>query len=218
MPLQVVGAGFGRTGTTSLEAALERLGFGPCYHMVECLPRGPEHWRRWTAAARGRSDRDAIFDGVASCVDSPACTSCAALAERFPEAKVILTVRDPERCFESTQETTFAPRSIEYPGTAEMGDFIRATINDHLQDRMHDREHLVRRLREHADEVRRTIPAPRRLEFEVRDGRAPRCSLLDRPVPDEPFPFVDDTEETKAIIARIIDEGPEAVFGPAGAS
>jgi hypothetical protein len=28
--LEVIGAGYGRTGTLSLKAALERLGFGPC--------------------------------------------------------------------------------------------------------------------------------------------------------------------------------------------
>ena len=34
MALKVVGAGFGRTGTLSLKTALERIGFGPCYHMM----------------------------------------------------------------------------------------------------------------------------------------------------------------------------------------
>jgi Sulfotransferase domain len=37
MGLDVIGAGFGRTGTLSLKAALEELGFGPCYHQYELV-------------------------------------------------------------------------------------------------------------------------------------------------------------------------------------
>jgi hypothetical protein len=47
MALKIIGAGFGRTGTMSMKAALEQLGY-PCYHMVECFPKGPEHWMEWS--------------------------------------------------------------------------------------------------------------------------------------------------------------------------
>ena len=40
MSIQVVGAGFGRSGTNSLRLALNELGVGPCYHMYECLENG----------------------------------------------------------------------------------------------------------------------------------------------------------------------------------
>lgn len=226
MALQVIGAGFGRTGTMSMKVALERLGFGPCYHMIDCLPRGPEHWRLWTEAARGVRDGrgasvdwDTIFAGYASCVDFPVSTSWAALAERYPEAKVVLTVRNPDRWFDSTQETIFAPQWMAHLRSAEagdMGDFIRATINDHFDDRMHDREHLVRRFREHVDEVRAAIPESRLLVFEVKDGWEPLGAFLDRPLPDEPLPNVNETAATREILGRIIDEGFEAAFGFTG--
>jgi len=216
MALKVIGAGFGRTGTMSMKAALEQLGLGPCYHMVECLPRGPEHWQKWVDAADGRPDWDGIFDGFASTVDFPASTSYKELAAHYPNAKVVLTVRDPERWFESAQDTIFSPHWIEYLKTVEMGDFIQRTINDYLQDRMHDKEHLIRRFEEHIEEVKRSIPASRLLVFDVKEGWGPLCEFLDLPEPDESFPFVNDTQATKDIINKIIAEGPQSVFGYTG--
>ena len=48
MEVRVIGAGFGRTGTNSLKLALETLGFGPCYHMKECVVRN--HFSSWLEA------------------------------------------------------------------------------------------------------------------------------------------------------------------------
>ena len=216
MALKVIGAGFGRTGTMSMKVALEQLGLGPCYHMVECLPRGPEHWQKWIDAANGKPDWDSLFAGFGSTVDFPACTSYEALAAHYSDAKVILTVRDPESWFESTQETIFEPLWVEYQGGVEMGKFMKLTINDYLQNRMHDREHLIRRFEEHAEEVRKAIPASRLLVFEVKDGWEPLCEFLELPKPDTDFPFVNDTEATKEAIKKIMTEGFEAVFGYTG--
>jgi hypothetical protein len=216
MALKVIGAGFGRTGTMSMKAALEQIGLGPCYHMVECLPRGPGHWQKWVDVASGNADWDSIFDGFQSSVDFPSCSSYKALAAKYPDARVVLTVRDPERWFESTQETIFAPHWTEYLRKVEMGKFIQLNINDYLQDRMHEREHLIRRFNEHIEEVRNSIPASRLLVFEVKDGWGPLCEFLGKPVPDTEFPFINDTEATKDIINKIIAEGSEAVFGYEG--
>src|SRR5205823_9836295 len=52
--MKVIGVGVGRTGTLSLKAALERVGFGPCFHMRNVL----DHRDRlplWEAAADGES-------------------------------------------------------------------------------------------------------------------------------------------------------------------
>lgn len=213
MALEVIGAGFGRTGTMSLKAALEQLGAGPCYHMVECLPRGPAHWQKWIDAARGNPDWDSLFEGFGSTVDFPSCSSYKALAAHYPEAKVILTVRDPERWFESTQETIFSPRWIDYLRNVEAGKFIQLNINDYLQDRMHDKEHLIRRFKEHNAEVRNSIPASRLLVFEVKQGWGPLCAFLKRPEPDTEFPHVNDNEATREILNQIMAEGFAAVFG-----
>ena len=217
MALKVIGAGFGRTGTMSMKVALEQLGLGPCYHMVECIPRGPEHWQKWIDAATGKPDWDDLFDGFASTVDFPACTSYKALADYYPDARVVLTVRDPERWFESTQDTIFAPHWIEHLRSIEMGKFIQLTVNDYLQDRMHDREHLIRRFNEHIEDVKRSIPASRLLVFNVKEGWGPLCDFLELPEPDTELPYVNDTEAMKAFVNKIIAEGFEGAMGYEGA-
>lgn len=100
---------------------------------------------------------------------------------------------------------------------SECATFIQLAVNDYLQDRMHDRDHLIRRLREHNEEVRRTSPASRLLVFDVKEGWDPLCNFLARPVPDTPFPHINDTQATKDIINKIIAEGFETVFGYDGA-
>jgi hypothetical protein len=73
MPLEVIGAGLGRTGTVSLKLALEQLGFGPCYHMTELFMH-PDHASGWVRAADGQPDWESIFSGYAATVDYPGCT------------------------------------------------------------------------------------------------------------------------------------------------
>ncbi len=211
MTLKVIGAGFGRTGTMSTKAALELLGM-PCYHMIECFPRGPAHFRLWERAAAGDADWDAIFEGFTATVDFPACTSWEALAAHYPDAKVLLNVRDPDRWFDSTQATIFSPAWIAWLPSSPAGAFLKATIDDYFDGRMHDRAHLTRRFDEHVAAVRAAIPPERLLCFEVADGWEPLCDFLGVAVPDAPFPNVNDTEATREIIARIMDEGFEGVF------
>jgi len=105
--MKVIGAGFGRTGPTSLKAALEKLGFGPCYHMTEVFAH-PAHEAVCSAAGRGEpADLEAVLEGYVSTLDWPACTLYEELMERHPEAKVLLSVRDPERWYRSTRGTTY---------------------------------------------------------------------------------------------------------------
>jgi Sulfotransferase domain len=113
MPLEVIGAGFGRTGTKSLQGALEELGFDPCYHM-SVLFEHPEHVPLWEAAARGGKsvDWNELFGGYRATTDWPACSFYEELMHSYPDAKVILTVRDPNRWYESTYDTIYAVRRM----------------------------------------------------------------------------------------------------------
>ena len=107
MSLSVIGAGFGRTGTMSLKLALERLGFGPCYHMREVMAR-PAHDAVWHAATRGeRIDWDALFEGFGSAVDWPVAAFWQQLTRHYPRAKFILSVREPHRWHASVLATIF---------------------------------------------------------------------------------------------------------------
>src|SRR5438094_934614 len=107
MAIRVIGAGLGRTGTLSLKAALEELGFTQCYHMIELLMH-PEQVTYWEAASAGQPvDWDALFEGYQAVVDYPGCMYYRQLMEQYPEAKVLLSVRDPEKWYESARETIF---------------------------------------------------------------------------------------------------------------
>jgi hypothetical protein len=108
--LKVIGAGFGRTGTQSLQVALEELGFTRCYHMTEVFAH-PEHAAAWSAARRGESvDWDTLFAGYQAAVDWPPCAFYQELLDRFPDAKVILTVRDADKWYESALQTIYYAR------------------------------------------------------------------------------------------------------------
>src|ERR671911_2152378 len=110
--MRVIGAGFGRTGTTSLKAALGELGLGPSYGLGEVF-RNPEHVRVWEAARRGEEvDWEGFLAGYGVAVDWPACSFYEELAEAFPGAPVILTVRDPAPWYESTRSTIYELRRL----------------------------------------------------------------------------------------------------------
>jgi len=109
MPLQVFGAGFGRTGTLSLKLALEELQLGPCYHMRE-VSRNPSHVDLWVKAIDGemtKSSWDELFKDYQSGVDWPVAMFWRELMEAYPDAKIILSVRDPERWYQSSEATIF---------------------------------------------------------------------------------------------------------------
>ncbi len=105
MALAVIGAGLGRTATFSLKFALEHLGLGPCYHMSEVFAGSRRNVPLWLDAIDGQPDWDAIFAGFRSTTDYPACNYWRELAAHYPDAKVVLTVRDPDSWFDSVSET-----------------------------------------------------------------------------------------------------------------
>ena len=109
MALKVVGAGFGRTGTLSLKNALEKLGFAPCYHMMEVFPR-PDHVAMWHRLAFEHSmDWDLLFRDFQATVDWPSARWWREIAAHYPKAKVLLSVRDPEAWYKSMFDTIYQP-------------------------------------------------------------------------------------------------------------
>jgi hypothetical protein len=197
MTLKVIGAGFGRTGTMSLKLALEELGFGPCYHMIEVFKT--QAWDLWYEAAQDPAHADwaTIFKGYNSTVDWPNATYWKELADAYPDAKVILTERDPDQWFDSTQATIFANDL----GAGMDGGFPRmaaAVVGALFDQKLHDRELCTRVFREHNARVRATIPPERLLVYEVAQGWGPLCDFLGVPVPDGPMPKVNSTEEFQA--------------------
>jgi hypothetical protein len=212
--MKVIGAGFGRTGTLSLKAALERIGFGPCYHMVEFLRR-PEDGPLWVAALGGETiDWDDVFAAYESTTDWPACNFWRELAATYPDAKVVLTVRDPERWWHSIDSTLFAAsRSGQLPAThaavAEMGQLLMdRTFDGRIATS--DREHVVRRFEEHNERVRQGVPPERLLVYQVSEGWGPLCDFLGVEAPDEPFPHVNEGANFQQLIRQLSDGASSA--------
>jgi hypothetical protein len=206
MSLKVVGAGFGRTGTLSLKVALERIGFGPCYHMVEVFPR-PEHVAMWHRLAFEQSmDWDEIFRGFHATVDWPAARWWREIAAHFPDAKVLLSVRDPEAWYKSVTDTIYQPMKSPAPdGVPELvrlqSEMARKAILDETFDnRFEDKAHAIEVFQKHNQAVRDTIDPTRLLVFDVREGWGPLCRFLEVPIPDEPFPRLNDTATFQAMM------------------
>jgi len=195
MPLDVIGAGLGRTGTLSLKLALEQLGLGPCYHMMEvrAVPERLEHWNR--IAAGEAVDWEEVFAGFRATVDWPACNYYGALMDRYPHAKVILSLRDPEGWFRSTQATIF---SDAVQGQAPPS--VVKILTDVVGRDLKDRERCIAAYERHNAEVRATVPAERLLAFEAAHGWEPLCAFLGVPVPDAPFPSVNTTEQFRTML------------------
>ena len=197
MPLDVIGAGLGRTGTTSLKFALEQLGFGPCHHMIEFI-RHPETAGLWEQAADAPDaaiDWERVLAGYRATTDWPACYFYRQLAEHYPSAKVILTVRDPQSWFRSTQETIFSEAHLEATEHRPNAGFVRKAILGTFEGRMHDREHVIAIYEAHNAQVRRVISPERLLIYDVSQGWRPLCEFLGVPVPAARFPCANTTED-----------------------
>jgi hypothetical protein len=229
--MQVIGAGFGRTGTMSLKVALERLGFGPCYHMTEIFAH-PEHTGFWLSVWRREpADWDGVLGNYQATVDWPGCTFYEELMERHPGAKVLLSVRDPDRWYESTRSTiyelskitarsplfraVFAASSLLRSGKLQAGSIAYEIIWDGTFDgRFEDKDYAIEVFERHTEDVKRHVPPERLLIYEVGQGWGPLCAFLGVPEPDVPFPRLNDAEEMRrrVRVVRAISMVPYALL------
>jgi hypothetical protein len=201
--LQVIGPGFGRTGTLSMREGLVRLGFGPCDHMLENLEH-PERFALWGEALRRKNagepiDWRPLLTGFRSIVDWPGAYFWHELTAAHPDAKVILTVRDPQRWYDSIRATIFS--MMDGTDGEDLGvthDIIRDRTFNH---RFADRTHCQAVFAKHNQAVQETIAPDRLLVFDVKEGWGPLCAFLDVPVPEhEPFPYANDAVAFKTDI------------------
>jgi sulfotransferase family protein len=210
--LKLINAGLGRTGTTSLKVALDRLGFGPCYHMFDIVSSQERlgQWERIVCDGQ-RPDWEAVFDGYTSAVDGPPAVYYQQIMEAFPGAKVILTVRDAERWYQSTYDTLyqFALRNRDNPAAAgsSQARLYRMT-NTMTWDglfggRFADRDHAIRVFHNRNEEIIRSIDPGRLLVYDVRQGWKPLCDFLGADLPPEEFPHANDAESMRKTLAQV---------------
>lgn len=198
--MKVIGAGFGRTGTMSLKVALKELGFGPCYHMSEVFEH-PEHVPLWEAAARGEPvDWEELLAGYQSTADWPGCTFYKELMKVYPEAKVLLTVRDPDKWYESARNTIYATGNIPDPPPGKR--IVDKLVWEQTFDgNFEERQYAIEVFSKHNEGVKKHVPPERLLVYEVKVGWEPLCEFLGAVVPrDQPFPRLNDTEAFKQMV------------------
>jgi hypothetical protein len=195
MALKIIGAGLGRTATFSLKFALEHIGFGPCYHMSEVFAGAKRNIPLWLDVVRGKPDWDAVFAGFQSTTDYPACTYWRELAAYYPDAKVILSVRDADNWFDSVSETIFSPKMHGSLAGTPLEELMRGVIFDAFGDRLNDRAFMTDWFKRRNQSVIDALPADRLLVFSAKQGWDPLCAFLGVPVPTVPFPRVNSRDE-----------------------
>jgi hypothetical protein len=209
MSLQVIGPGFGRTGTASLKRALEIIGLGPCHHMEECFAH-PEQIPFWQAVVAGRPvDWDSVFEGYRSQVDWPGAHCWRALIAAYPDAKVVHSVRPEESWW-----TSFSATIGTLIGVYRAGQL--PPLPPHVQAMMTvaaeivetqtfgcpaaDKAGVLAAYRKRTAEVIAAVPPDRLLVFDVAEGWEPLCAFLGKPVPAEPFPHLNSTADFWAVL------------------
>lgn len=200
--LRVVGAGLGRTGTASLKRALERVLGAPCYHMEEVFQH-LDHVPLWHAAIRGEEiDWARILGDYAAIVDWPGAACWRSIRAANPEAIVLLSTRaDAETWYRSARATILddVPEEVVQarPDLAEFGAMV-GDMFAAFDPNWKDRAAALAAYERHNAAVRQEVPTAWLVEWQPGDGWEPLCAALDVPVPDEPFPHANSTEEFNA--------------------
>lgn len=218
MTLKVIGAGFGRTGTLSLKLALETLGYSKCHHMLEVAKSGAQvdFWDR-IATGKPPPRWDEVFEGFEACTDFPACIYYEALAAHYPDAKIILTVREDAAWQRSVVDTIYTlwqsmPPWLSWlvPRVRKLQRAIDLLVwQGALKNQITHPTHARALFNAHNRRVQASFPPDRLLVFDVKAGWAPLCNFLDKPIPDTPFPR---TNETRVMKRRILSLKILSVF------
>lgn len=216
--MKVIGTGLPRTGTLSQKLALDRLGFGPTYHMVNVLAN-LDLVSDWQAALDGNPDWGKIFDGFEAAVDWPAGYFFKELIELHPDAKVVHSVRDTARWEKSMRETVWAvyhgdflihhmssARATVDPGWAAYLRLLKGLLwsESGTLHRGHETPAgLIASFDAHTEAVKRSVPPDQLLIYDITDGWEPLCEFLEVKVPDEPMPRVNEAEEFKRRVVEL---------------
>jgi hypothetical protein len=186
--VKVFGAGLSKTGTTSLQKAFDILGYKTLGFHTDRLQ---------DAVVEGRADANfRVYDDLDAVFDLPVAHFYAELAEAYPDAKFILTLRDEDDWWPSIKNH-FAHRPVKYPRLFDLPKrrkykIFRKALRERVYGDASPRETLYRqRYREHNARVQTLLPPERLLVMNIMqgDGWDKLCGFLDVPKPEQPFPF-----------------------------
>jgi hypothetical protein len=195
--MKAIGAGFGRTGTSSLQAALEELLGGKCYHMKDIMtqPSQLKAWHEFAVGKTSKMDWERLFTGYVASVDCPACIYYKEIMEVFPEAKIILTVRDSQSWWKSFNRLMSLVNKVRLlsffiPKLRKLSQFADKIIIANVFGGRMEKENCINIFERHNQEVRELVPKDRLLEYDIAQGWKPLCEFLGVAVPKKPFPHL----------------------------
>ena len=221
MSIKIIGAGTPRTGTTTLKKCLETLGYSKTYHMKELLVK-PHNLHYWTTLKEtGTTDWEGLYDGYEATVDFPCYPWYKQHMERYPDAKVILTVRDFDSWYKSVSNTVMVagPQTVgeklkmlgklltssRIRNVKKCIGFFKTTFfKEALQGKFEDKEHARAFWEGHIASVKAHVPADKLLVYDVRDGWGPLCEFLNKPVPQEEVPHLNKKENFKEMLPQLM--------------
>ena len=221
MSIKIIGAGFPRTGTTTLKRSLETLGLKKVYHMKELLvnPTMLHYWK--TLDETGDTDWDGLYNGYDATVDFPGYPWYKQHMKRYPDAKIILTIRDFESWYKSVTSTVWkaGPQTpgekIKMMGKLLASSRARNVVKcikffkktffaGELQGRFEDKEFAQKVWEDHITNVKTSVPSENLLVYDVRDGWGPLCAFLGKPEPAEPLPHLNKKENFKEMLPKLM--------------
>lgn len=136
--------------------------------------------------------------------------------EAFPNAKIILTVRDPKSWYRSVKDTIFKgnAESLSFPinimgkmtGFSQLFELVR-NCGRNVYNRFsglgmyeaieQGEEISVQYFNDWIEDVKKSVPKEKLLIYNVKEGWDPLCKFLNVPVPERDFPNSNDTEKMR---------------------
>jgi hypothetical protein len=219
--LKIIGAGFPRTGTTTLKSSLEILGFNKCYHMKELLVN-PDQLPLWLSLENtGTTDWEKLYDGYEATVDFPGYPYYKEHLKQYPDAKVILTVRPFDKWYVSAHSTVWTAGPQNLPDKLKM--MLKMLFNPRLrkvikcikfvkrvfwgkqfQGRFEDVAFAEKIFNQHIEDVKAFVPPEKLLVYDVSEGWKPLCDFLGLPEPLEELPHLNKNENFKGMLADLM--------------
>jgi len=209
--MKLINVGLARTGTTSLKAALEKLGYGPIYHTFDLFTNSA-HMDIWENAYEGAPVDWRAFYADYEVADWPAGLFCREIITAHPEAKVMVTVRDPSEWYESIHSIFKQGMDINLPIpiVKRIKNFIINYPAKHLfQGRIDDREFMIQFFQEYIESVKACVPSDQLLVYSVTEGWEPLCEFLGVPVPTERFPRVNTRGGFRGMVLKALSGLPK---------
>ena len=171
------------------------------------IPNVSHHIRSWRQAAAGENvDWHLLFQGYKAAVDWPSCNYWREQLRAFPEAKIILTKRDPDSWYESVMNTIW-PASVKGRELArsnvnldkasqDRSSMVFEVIWDGIFDgRMSEKDFVIDKYEKHNQAVIDEVPSSKLLIYEPGEGWEPLCQFLGCSQPSTDYPNVNSTEE-----------------------